>query len=45
MNLPKGSTRNRVTTGQTFRYARQIMCTHKLSWTAALARAKAIIAL
>lgn len=45
MSLPKGSTRNRLTSGQVLIYARQIMHTHKLSWQAALTRAKAILAI
>ena len=41
----KGSTRNRFTTGQVQRVARQLMQAYKLQWTAALAKAKAILAL
>lgn len=44
-SIPKGSTKNQIFTGTILRYARVIQHTYKLSWTAALAKAKAIAAL
>lgn len=45
MGNPKGSTKNLVFQGNVVRYAKQIQAEFKLTWTAALAKAKAILAL